>query len=150
VKLGVDQPVWKKLYEELSSLAATSGGAFAFVLDEGNGLWCVGVPNREPMSQTFEENRAADRFYAAEVASLADSLRRGGRIDVAKVDGDDRYVALSFATIYVLVVWFKGDFEVPLVRARMRRVLPNIEALVIDLPPDGGAGGGTGGGKRLA
>jgi len=150
VKLGVGHPVWKKLYEELSGLAASSGGAFAFVLDEGNGLWCVGVPNREPMTQTFDENRAADRFYAAEVAPLADAMRRGGRIDVAKMDGDDRYVALSFATIYVLVVWFKGEFEAPLVRARMRRVLPNIEALVVDLPPDGGPGGTSGAGKLRA
>ncbi len=150
MKLGADHPVWKKLYEELSALAAAAGGAFAFVVDEGNGLWCVGLPNREPMTQTFEENRAAHRFYVAEVAPIADGMRRGAKIDVAKVDGDDRYVAISFATIYVLVVWFKGGFEPPLVRARMRRVLPNIEALVVDLPPDGGPGATTGVGKLRA
>jgi hypothetical protein len=77
-------------------------------------------------------------------------MRRGAKIDVAKVEGDDRYVALSFATIYVLVVWFNAAFEAPLVRARMRRVLPSIEALVVDLPPDGGPEGSAGEGKLRA
>ena len=48
-----------------------------------------------------------------------------------------RYVAESFASIYVLVVWFDVAFEPELVRARIRRALPRIEALTLSLPPSG-------------
>ncbi len=60
---------------------------------------------------------------------------------VAKTEGDDRYVAESFAGIYAVVVWFDRPFEPPLVHARIRRSLPEIEALILALPPPGGSGG---------
>jgi hypothetical protein len=50
VVLGPRHPTWRKLYEALAALAEACGGSFAFVLDTGNGLWCVGIPGqlREP------------------------------------------------------------------------------------------------------
>jgi hypothetical protein len=86
------------------------------------------------------EDRAADRFYQAEMVPRLTGLRRGIRLDVAKPDGDDRYVAVSFAGIYALVVWFDGGFDPALVRARIRRALPEAESLTVALPPSGGPG----------
>ena len=53
---------------------------------------------------------------------------------------DDCYAAMSFAGIYAVVVWFDRAFESALVRARIRRALPEIEALTLALPPSGGPG----------
>jgi hypothetical protein len=138
--IGPDDPTWRKLYDALAKLATESGGTFAFVLDEGNGLWCVGIPNEEATTFTREQDRAADRFYQAEVVPRASALRKGSRLVLSKIDGDDRYAAQSFAGIYVLVVWFEGAFAETFVHARMRRVLPEIEALTLALPPSGGPG----------
>src|SRR5580658_2806538 len=99
-----------KLYVALARLAAECGGPFAFVIDEGNGLWCVGLADQGPTTSTSHEDRAADRFYRDEMVPRLAAIRRGHRVDVAKVDGDDRYLAASFAGIYAVVVWFDRDF----------------------------------------
>lgn len=138
--LGPDDPTWTKLYVALASLAAACGGTFAFVIDEGNGLWCVGLADSGPTTSTTHEDRAADRFYQSEMVPRLAGLRRGARMVVAKVDGDDRYVAMSFAGIYAVVVWLDRAFEPALVRARIRRALPEIESLTLSLPPSGGPG----------
>jgi hypothetical protein len=52
VALGPDHPIWKKLYEALGKLAEVCGGPFAFVIDEGNGLWCVGLSNTPATTAT--------------------------------------------------------------------------------------------------
>jgi hypothetical protein len=140
VALGPDDPTWSKLYAALASLAAACGGTFAFVIDEGNGLWCVGLADASPTTATAHEDRAADRFYRSEMVPRLAGLRRGSRMDVVKVDGDDRYVAMSFAGIYAVVVWFDRSFEPAFVRARIRRAIPEIEALTLALPPSGGPG----------
>jgi hypothetical protein len=140
VALGPDNPAWKKLYGALAKLAAECGGAFAFVIDAGNGLWCVGLANSGPTTVTMPEDRAADRFYQSEMVPRLTAMRRGSRLDVAKTDGEDRYVALSFAGIYAAVVWFDGAFDPSVVRARIRRALPEIEALTMALPPSDGPG----------
>jgi hypothetical protein len=110
------------------------------VIDQGNGLWCVGLTDSGPTTSTAHEDRAADRFYSAEMVPRLPEIRRGKHLDVAKVDGDDRYVATSFAGIYVLVEWFDRAFEPALVRARIRRAPPEIEALTLGLPPPDGPG----------
>lgn len=48
--LGPSDPVWQKLYDQLALLAADCNGSCAFVVDEGNRLWCVGVAGE---SSTF-------------------------------------------------------------------------------------------------
>jgi hypothetical protein len=150
VPLGPHDPYWKKLYEVLAELSRTAGGAFAYVIDDGNALWCAASPGVEPTTKTDKADRAADRFYAKEIVPRIVAMRRGKPFDVAKVDGDDRYVGVSFAGIYVVVVGFEGDFDAALVRARIRRALPAIEALTLDLPPPEGPVGGERGGKLQA
>jgi len=57
----------------------------------------------EPASTvTHGEDRCADRFYASEIHPRERDLRHGVHIDIAKTEGDDRYVAISFASIYVV------------------------------------------------
>jgi hypothetical protein len=99
---------------------------------------------------TSGENAAADRFYRAEIVERASALRKGAKLDIAKTDGADRYAALSFAGIYALVVWFDDAFGSALVKARIRRALPNIERLTLSLPPSGGPGADEGAGKIRA
>jgi hypothetical protein len=150
VPIGPAHPAWTKLYDALAALARTSGGTFAFVLDEGNGLWCVGLADSGPTIATSMQDRAADRFYRSEFVPRLAGIRKGGRLDIAKVDGDDRYAAVSFAGIYAVVVWFDRSFDASLVRARIRRALPEIEALTLALPPSGGPGFDEGAGKLRA
>ena len=140
VSLGPDNPTWRKLYGALASLAAKCGGAFAFVIDEGNGLWCIGLPDSGPTTVTMPEDRAAARFYQSEMVPRLRAMRRGTRFEVAKTDGDDCYVGASFAGIYAVVVWFDEAFDPTFVRLLLRRALPAIEALTLALPPSGGPG----------
>jgi hypothetical protein len=150
VAIGPSHPVWSKLYDALTHVAEECGGTFAFVLDEGNGLWCVGIPGREPTTMTTEQNRAADRFYAKEVVPRMSSMRRGAPLTIVSTDGDDRYLAVTFAGIYAVVVWFEAEFAPTLVRARLRRALPEIERLTLALPPSGGPGADAGAKKMRA
>lgn len=153
VSVGPDNPVWVKLYGALSSLAVECEGKFAFVIDVGNGLWCVGLPDaygNARWSTTPRQDRAADRFYRDEMTPRLSAIRRGSRMDVAKVDGDDRYYACSFAGIYVVVVWFDRAFDPVVARAMVRRALPEIESLTLALPPSTGPGCDAGAMKARA
>jgi len=147
--------IWEKLYGSLRVLAEGAGGSFAFVVDQGNGLWCVGLPRTPPTIATTPQNEAADRFYREEVIPRLSALRRGERIEIVRGDGDtgassDRYVAISCAAIYMVVVWFKAPFSAQLVRARIKRSLAEIEALLVSMPPWGGPGTDAGAGKARA
>lgn len=139
--LGPSNHAWRRLSELLGQLAVETRAGVAFVVDEGNGLWCT-VGGTELTGQSYSE--IADRFYRDVIAPRASDLRRGGRIDAVKVDGDDRYIATSFAGIYVLVIWFAGSFDPFGARAKMRAALPEIERLVVALPPGGGPAGNEG------
>jgi hypothetical protein len=149
-----DNPVWRQLYGALAGLAWSCGAAFAFVIDGGKGLWCIApaaLADSEPTIGTLRriahEGDAIDRFHTVEMVPRIAGMRRGRRLDVAKFDGEDRYVATSFATIYALVVWLErvrdplGPAVDPaLVPGIVRRALPKIEALTLALPPSGGPG----------
>jgi hypothetical protein len=165
VPLRPDNPAWKKLYGALESLAAECGGEFAFVIDAGSRLWCIArtaadlwtVTRKDGTVVTSKDHRvittpegfrdtttpevqAADRFYQSEMVPRLMAMRRGSRVNVEKTEGADRYLAISFAGIYVLVVWFEEEFPPSAVRALIRRALPEIEALTLTLPPSGGPG----------
>ncbi|MBX3191023.1 MAG: hypothetical protein KF819_28765 [Labilithrix sp.] len=148
--LGPSNATWTQLYKALARLAGACGGAFAFVLDEGNGLWCVGLADVPPTTATHVEDRAADRFYAAEIVPRTNALRKGSHIEIVCEEGNDRYMAVSFAGIYVVVVWFYDGFGADLVRARIRRALPEIERLTLSLPPSGGPGADEGAARARA
>jgi hypothetical protein len=86
---------------------------------------------------------AADRFYREEIVPRMKMMRRGQKFEVVRRFADvnksnDRYFAVSFAGIYALVVWFDDAFAVEWVRACVRKALPRIESLVLDLPPSDG------------
>jgi hypothetical protein len=135
----VPHPGWSKLSDVLTELVDACGGTFAAVVDEGNGLWSVARGKRSAATgAALRPEEAADRFYREEIAPRAMAMRRGGRLDLVRSEGEAHYVAESFASIYVLVVWFEGPFEAPLVRARLRHALPSIEALILALPPPSG------------
>jgi hypothetical protein len=138
VALGPQDPTWKKLYEAMASVAGDAKASFAFVLDCSNGLWCVAIPGRPPTIATHREDGAADDFFQAEVEPRL--ARPGGQhaFAVIKDAARDGYVALPFAGIYFLVLWFEEPFQAELVRARMKRALPVIEALTVALPPTDG------------
>ncbi len=44
--------------------------------------------------------------------------------------------AVSFAGVYLLIVWFRGRFDASAVQASVARQLPEIERLTMALPPD--------------
>lgn len=147
--LGPHHATWKALYDALGALATACGGSFAFVVDEGNGLWCVGVPALAPTTVTPHADEAADRFYRAEIVPRMTTMTRGHKFEVVRsfVDvnvSSDHYFAQSFANIYALVVWFESVFDVKKTREAVQRSLPRIEALVLELPPSGPGGAGEG------
>ena len=159
--LGPAHDIWGKLYAALRALAEGTGGSFAFVVDQGNGLWCVGLKDTPPTIATTRENEAADRFYRDELIPRLSALRRGERIEIVRGDiaaasaseanaSTDCYIAISFAAIYVIVVWFEAPFAAPFARARIKRALPEIEALMLSMPPWGGPGTDAGAGKARA
>jgi hypothetical protein len=126
-------------------LAERCGGAFAFVVDEGNGLWCVGSKQPE-----HRADKLADDFYRTVVVSRMKELRSGGKIDQVKMDASSRYVAVSFASIYVLCVWFDADFDPFTARALTRKAVPIIESLIVSMPPPSGPYAGEGAGRSRA
>lgn len=151
--LGPGHPTWRALHEKLATLAGVSDSAFAFVLDEGNGLWCVAVPGEASHGSTPTQDKAAERFYAAEIVPRMSSMRRGVAFVVVKTGGEDRYVAVSFAAIYVVVLWFEKDLserDVSNIRVHLRHALPEIERLTLLLPPSGGPGTDRGAMKMRA
>ena len=62
-------------------------------------------------------------------------MRRGQRVRVHRTLGTERYVAESFAAIYVVVVWFDDAFDLKDVEAKVHEALPEIEAIVLAMPP---------------
>lgn len=153
--LGPAHPIWRALYDALAALAVACDGRFAFVLDEGNGLWCVGIRGNAPTVLTFKQDEVADRFYRAEIVPRMSMMRRGQKFEIVRRftdvnESSDRYFAVSFASIYALVVWFDQAFDVERARTEVRKALPRIESLVLDLPPSGGPAGNEAAGKMRA
>jgi hypothetical protein len=149
--LGENHPVWRRLYQTLEKLAWLSGSAFAFVIDGGNCLWCVARADSEPaISVPFGSVRAAERFYKKEIVPRLAEMRRGKPVFIASVDGADRYLAATFAGIYAVVVWFDKEFDLAHVRAKIQRMLPEITAQTLALPPWDGPGSDEGAVKARA
>jgi hypothetical protein len=119
------------LTQALGLLVDNCGGKFAGVVDQFNALrfisplWALGKVS----------DAAVDRFYRTEIAPHVKAKGRGTLLNVEKTDGTERYLARSFAGIYVLVVWFDGPFDVDLAREMIAEALPEVEARTLDLPP---------------
>lgn len=144
--LGPHVPEWARLHAALSELVSACEASFAAIIDEGNGLWCVAYSKHIPRGG----DEAADLFYRTEVSPRAKAMLRGARLSIDKRDGDDRYIAESFASIYVVVVWFHEPSAPDLLQARVRRALPRLEALTLALPSPDDPGGDVGARKLRA
>lgn len=75
--------------------------------------------------------RAIDRVRRAEV----EEARRNGHLNELVHGGELGYLARSFATIYILVLVFDGQFSELHAEAAVLHALPMIERLVLALPP---------------
>src|SRR5262245_487521 len=111
-----------QLTSAITALVRECGGERGALVDEGNGLWCA-VPN-DPASAA-----AADLFYQTEIAPRAREMQRGQRLSVYRANTAERYAAESFASLYVVVVWFSAEFDVFGVHKRIAHALPHIEAI---------------------
>lgn len=136
-------PGFRTLSVVLLELADACGATGAVVIDEGNGLWCMSHPGLE---------KAADAFYREEIATRPEvQLKKGKPLHVVRDRPPEHfYVAESFASIYVLIVFFDREFDPFTARTRLRSALPRIEALVLSLPPPFGPDEGAGIGKSRA
>jgi len=131
------------LHHALSDLAMDANATCAAVIDDGNGLWCTSHPGFDT---------AADRFYREEIATKPDvDLKRGTGLHVARMDPPDHaYIAESFASIYVVILWFGSTFDPFTTRTKLKSALPRIEALTLAIPPPFGPDAGSSAGKARA
>lgn len=116
------------LVAALGELVEEAEASGAVVLDDGNGLWCT---------SGAQFAAAADRFYREEIATKPEvQLRRGTGLHLVRTTPPNHaYVAESFASIYVLVLFFDREFDPFTNRNRVRDALPRIERLTLALPP---------------
>jgi hypothetical protein len=121
----------------LQTLVESSGATLGAVVDEGNGLWCIVRSPRCTHVAKYREDLVADAFYRHEIAPRAGEMRRGAHLSIQQLEGAHPYIGESFASLYVLVLWFESSFSPELVRARMRRAIPAIESIIVSMPPRG-------------
>lgn len=148
--MGADRshPGWRALNEALVRLATKSHALTATVMDEGYAVWgeanAEGVV-REPLLDEVE------RFYRVEIEPRIPEMRHGATVTMHNLTGPDYYVAQSFASLYVAIIWYGGPFDVFSATEALRAALPEIEAITLSLPPwDGPDAGAGAGAKRYA
>lgn len=119
---------WRMLNAALGDLVIETGAAGAAVLDDGNGLWCTSHPGLDAR---------ADRFYREEIATHPEvKLRRGVGFHLVRTTPPDHaYIAESFSSIYVLVLFFDADFDPFTNRTLLKSALPRVERLTLAIPP---------------
>jgi hypothetical protein len=120
----------------------------AAIVDEGFAVWGEGhARTTEPRPLVAE----VDRFFRTEIEPRVPEMRHGVEIGMQHTAGPDYYVARSFASLYVAVVWFGCPFDAGLAHDRLREALPELEAITLSLPPfDGPEAGGGAAAKRYA
>ncbi len=138
-------PGRRALNAALDRLAQRSGARAASVVDEGFAVWGEGYASHTMGSPLAEK---VDRFYRTEIEPRISEMRRGISIGMQNVAGPDYYVAKSFASLYVAVVWFGGPFTVAPAHDVLSAALPEIEALTLALPPWDGPDANSGAARR--
>lgn len=124
--LGPSVPQWQALADELAGLCERTGARNAVVMDAFNDLWCRAKPLRNQQEAFDVLARALD--------SSGKPLKAGGRVNLT----DAEVRAVSFAAVYVLILFFDGNYQPAWVNAAVRRTLPTIESLTTSLPPPDG------------
>jgi len=165
--MATPSPELEALTLALSELVRDSGATLGAIVDESGVVWSVvpapaGTDAREAQeheaqareanareaqareAQAREANAIVDQFFRTEVAPNIKALLHGQRLSIHETSGSLRYVAESFAALYVIALWLEAEFDTELVRARIRLALPLLEALTLAVPPfDGPEGGGA-------
>ncbi len=139
VPLGPHVPAWVELEQELIDLRIALDARNAYILDAWGNLWCAG--DGVEWSGQWEQ---AISIITTAVRAAPKSLQRGGALDEA-IPRRSAYLK-SFAGVYVVLVRFRGHFEVATARRAVATALPNLEKLTLLLPPPDGpdAGGASG------
>ncbi|MEI9950138.1 MAG: hypothetical protein WDO74_14480 [Pseudomonadota bacterium] len=129
-------PELEALTLALAELVRDCGATLGAIVDESSVVWCTA-----PASSNAQE--IVEHFFRTEIAPNTKALLHGQRLSIHQASGPHRYVAESFAALYVLALWLEAEFDTEFVRARIRLALPKIEALTLAVPPfDGPEGGG--------
>jgi len=134
-------PELEALTLALSELVRDCGATLGAIVDESSVVWCT-VP------ASADAQGIVDQFFEAEIAPNIKELLHGHRLSIHQAVGPHRYVAESFAALYVVALWLEAEFDTEFVRARIRLALPKIEALTLAVPPFDGPEGGGGVQKR--
>lgn len=147
--MGVDRshPGWRALNDALVRLATKSHALSATVMDEGYAVWSEANAEgviREPLVDQVE------RFYRVEIEPRIPEMRHGATVSMHSLTGPDFYIAQSFASLYVVIVWFGAAFDVFSATEALRAALPEIEAITLSLPPWDGPDAGSGGVAKRA
>jgi hypothetical protein len=134
-------PELEALTLALAELVRDCGATLGAIVDESSVVWCT-APAAEGAHETV------DWFFRTEIAPNIKALLHGHRLSIHRATGPHRYVAESFAALYVIALWLEEEFDTEFVRARIRLALPKIEALTLAVPPFDGPDGSGGAQKR--
>jgi hypothetical protein len=136
--LGPEVPEFRELCATLERVTLASGSANAVVLDAWYEFWC------RARVLSFHDQDLVISILRRALASADKPLQQGGRIHWTDTEGDPPSFAVSFAGVYVLVLWFGEAYSELAVRRAVHQALPAIEALMIALPPPQGLAVGSG------
>ncbi len=136
--LGPEVPEFRELCTTLERLALASGSSNAVVLDAWYELWC------RARVLSFHDQDLVISILRRALATTDKPLVQGGRVHWVDTEGDPPAFAVSFAGVYVLLLWFPEPFSELAVRRAVHQALPAIEALTIALPPPDGLAVGSG------
>jgi hypothetical protein len=134
-------PELQALTVALAELVRDSAATLGAIVDESGVVWCTA-----PASASAQG--IVDQFFRTEIAPNTKALLQGHRLSIHQASGPERYVAESFAALYVIALWLDAEFDTEFVRARIRLALPKIEALTLAVPPFDGPEGGDGAQQR--
>jgi len=136
-------PELEALTRALAELVRDCGATLGAIVDESSVVWCIA-----PETASAQAKETVDGFFRTEVAPHIKELLHGHRLSIHRAFGPHRYVAESFAALYVIALWLEEEFDTDFVRARIRLALPKIEALTLAVPPFDGPDGSGGAQKR--
>lgn len=139
--MATPSPELEALTLALAELVRDCAGTLGAIVDESSVVWCT-VPASAASRATVDD------FFRTEIAPNIKSLLHGHRLSIHQASGPHRYVAESFAALYVIAIWLEAEFDTEFVRARIRLALPRIEALTLAVPPFDGPEGSGGAQKR--
>lgn len=124
-----DDPTWAALATALEKLVVEINAVNAIVADASQNL-C-----RATEMNTYE-TVGVDRMWRLAMSSAAVPLTEGGQISFSQCQTDPYMYAVSYANVYLLIVWFKGTFTLDRIAAIIAQRLPEVERLTANLPRD--------------